>query len=129
MSIQEEYKICVLVTEAYGYVVQFRPYQGAKKRKPVASSTKYGLGENAVLRLMECLTPSFSFDIFMDNYFTSFHLLTHLAVKTFEQQMCSTIIDCANVLSLGETAAKKGTWTLSRAHSKQKCSVTLKVVG
>ena len=129
MSIQEEYKICVLVTEAYGYIVQFRQYQGAKKRKPFASSTKYGLGENAVLRLMECLTPSFSFDIFMDNYFTSFHLLTHLGVITFEQQMCSTIIDCANALSLGETAAKKGTWTLSRAHIKQKCTVTLKVVG
>ena len=38
-SIQEEYKICVLTEEAYGYVVPFRPYQAAKKEKQVTSST------------------------------------------------------------------------------------------
>ena len=79
-SIQGEYQIWVLAAEAYGYVVQFRPYQGAKKAKQVASSTKTGLGKN-VLRLMECLTPTFSFDIIMDNYFTSFCLLTHHRVN------------------------------------------------
>ena len=46
-------------------MVQFRPYQGAKKGKQIASPTKWGLEENIVLRLMECLTPTFSFDIFM----------------------------------------------------------------
>ena len=30
---------------------------------------------------MECSTPIVSFEIFMDNYFTSFRLLTHLGVK------------------------------------------------
>ena len=80
-SIQEEYKICVLAAEASGYVVQFRPYQGAKKEKQVASSTKWGFRENLVLRLMECLTPTFSFDIFIDNYFTSFRLFPHLEVN------------------------------------------------
>ena len=75
-SIQEEYKIWVLVAEPYGYVVQFRSYQGAKNGKHVASSTKT---ENVVLWLRECLTPTFSFDIFMDNCFTFFHLLTQLA--------------------------------------------------
>ena len=31
---------------------------------------------------MECLTPTVSFDIFMDNnYFTSFRLFTHLGVN------------------------------------------------
>ena len=30
---------------------------------------------------MECLTPTVSFDIFRDNYFTSFRLLTHLGVN------------------------------------------------
>ena len=44
-------------------------------------STKWRLGENVVLRLMECLTPSVSSDIFMDNYFTSFCLLTLLGVN------------------------------------------------
>ena len=39
-----------------------------------------GIRKN-VLRLVECLTPTVSFDIFMDNYFTSFRLLTQLAVN------------------------------------------------
>ena len=39
-----------------------------------------GLGEN-VLHLVECLTLTFSFGMFMDDYFTSFCLLTHLGVN------------------------------------------------
>ena len=70
-----------LVAEAYGYLVHYRPYQGAKKGKQVATPTKWGLGENVVLRLVECLTPAVSFDIFMDNFFTSFRLLTNLGVN------------------------------------------------
>ena len=31
------------LAELYGYVVQFEPYQGVKRRKLVASSTKWGL--------------------------------------------------------------------------------------
>ena len=42
------------------------------------SSSKWRLGENVVLRLLGCL----SFDIFiMNNYFTSFRLLTHIGVN------------------------------------------------
>ena len=87
MSIGEEYKIWVLVAEAYSYVVQFRPYQDAKQKKgkQFASSTKWGLGD-AVQRLLEYLTQTLSFGLFMDNYFTSFRLLTHLGVNKFEQQ-------------------------------------------
>ena len=33
------------------------------------------------MRLMECLTPTVSFDIFMDDYFTSFRLFTHHGVN------------------------------------------------
>ena len=51
------------------------------KHSKFSSSTYWGLGENVVLRLMECLTPSVSFNIFMDNYFTSFRLLTLLGVN------------------------------------------------
>ena len=51
------------------------------KDSKVSSSTKWRLRENIVLRLMECVTPSVSFDIFMDNYFTFFRLLTHLEVN------------------------------------------------
>ena len=50
-SIQDEYKIWVLIAEACGYVVQFKPYQGAKKEKQFASSAKWELGENVALRL------------------------------------------------------------------------------
>ena len=70
--IQDEYKICVVFAEACGNIVHFRPYEGAKKGKQVASSTKWGLGENVVLRLIGCLTPTVGFDIFMDNYLIIF---------------------------------------------------------
>ena len=42
---------------------------------------KWRLQENVILLLMECLTPSVSFDVFMDNYFTLFRLLTNLGVN------------------------------------------------
>ena len=48
-SIQEECKIWVLIAEAYGYVVQFKPYQGAKKGKQVA---KWKLAENVAVQLL-----------------------------------------------------------------------------
>ena len=66
------------------YSVHYRPYQGVNKGKQVASSTKWGLGDNVVLRLMECLTPTVSCHLFMTNYFTPFRLfclLTHLGVN------------------------------------------------
>ena len=84
--IQEEYKIKFLVVEAYSYVVQFRPYQVAKKGKQVASSTKWGLGENVLLQLMECLTPTVSFDIFMNNYLTSFRPKQHSSNRCAQQK-------------------------------------------
>ena len=55
------------------------------KHSEVSLCTIWRLGENVVLRLMECLTPSVSFDIFMDNYFTSFRLLTHLGVDNIRE--------------------------------------------
>ena len=51
------------------------------KHSKVSSYTIWKLGKNIVLRLMECLTPTVSFDIFSHNYFTSFRLLTHFGVK------------------------------------------------
>ena len=44
-SIQEEYKIWILARQAYGYVVHFKPYQGAKKGKQIASSAIWELGK------------------------------------------------------------------------------------
>ena len=69
------------MAEAYDYLVHYRPYQGVTKGKLVASSGKWGLGENIALRLMECLTLTVIFNIFMDNYFTSLRLFTHLGVN------------------------------------------------
>ena len=51
------------------------------KHSKVSSSTKWRLGEDVVLQLMECLTPSVRFDIVMDTYFTYFRLLTHVGVN------------------------------------------------
>ena len=59
--------------------------------------TKWRLAEKVVLWLMKCLTPAVSFVIFMDNYFTSFRLLT-LELTIFEQHVCSTKIGYVNAL-------------------------------
>ena len=68
------------------YWAHYSPYQGLKKGKQLASSATQGLGHNIVLGLMKCLTPTLSFYLFMDNYFTYFCLfvclpITHLAVN------------------------------------------------
>ena len=111
------------------YLVHYRPYQGTKKGKQVASSTKWGLGDNVVLRLMECLTPTVSFDLFMDNYFTSFRLfvcLPTLVLTTFGQDVCSTKIGYANTISSQTSSCKKRNLANlnSAAHVKQKHCVT-----
>ena len=76
-SIRVGYKFWVLA-ETYGYVIQFEPYQGAKVGKQITSQTRWGLGEKFVLDLMERLPERVSFHVYMDNYFTSLHLLAHL---------------------------------------------------
>ena len=75
------------------------------KGKQLASFTKLGLGDNVVLWLMERLTRTVRFGLFMDNYFTSFRLFVCLSLllelTTFEQELCSTKIGYANTLSSG----------------------------
>ena len=61
---------------AYGNLGQFEPNQYEKKGKMFVSSTKWGLGENVALRLMECLPPTVCCHIFMNNNFKSFRLFT-----------------------------------------------------
>ena len=94
-SIQEKCKIWILVAEACGYVVQFKTYQSAKKGKQFPSSTKCGLGESVVLWLMECLTPAFGCDIFMNNKYRTLRLLTHIGVN----KICATELDYANAIN------------------------------
>ena len=74
------YNIWILA-EAYGYVVQCEPNEGLKKGKQVPSTTYCRLGENVVLRRIACSSPTLSYHLFMDNYFTSFRQLTHLGVN------------------------------------------------
>ena len=111
------------------YLVHYRPYQGTKKGKQVASSMKWGLVDNVVLRLMECLAPTVSFNLFMDNYFTFFRLFVcspTLVLTTYEQEVCSRKIVYANILSSEiNTCKKRNVATLnSAAHDQQKCCVT-----
>ena len=87
------------------------------------------LGDNVVLRLIECLTPTVSCHLFMANYFTSFRLFVCLATLELtkcEQMVCSTKIGYANTLSSGTNSCKKrNVATLnSAAHIKQKGCVT-----
>ena len=59
------------------------------KNSKVSSSTEWRLGENFVLRPMECLTPTVKFVIFT----TISHLFVcgpTLKIITFKQQVCST---------------------------------------
>ena len=74
------YKVWVLA-EAYGYVIQFEPYQGAKTGRHISTTTTWGLGEHVVLNLMERLPPGQSYHVYMDNYFTSFRLLSYLGTR------------------------------------------------
>ena len=81
-----------------------------------------------VLRLMKCLTPTVSFDLSMDNYFTSFHLFVCLStfeLTAFEQEVLSTKIGYAKTLLSGTNSCKKRNATTlnSAAHIKQKCCV------
>ena len=56
---------------------------------------------------MEFLTSTVSFDIFKDNYFTSFCPLPTLELTTSGQKVCSTKIGYANVLSLGTNSCRR----------------------
>ena len=95
---------------------------GAKKRKQVPSSTKLRLGETFVLQLMECLTPAFSFDIFMDNYFISFRLLEVNNIRATSILDKNSIHKCAVIWNkqLQEKKKRKKVATLNSTHQVKK---------
>ena len=67
----------------------------------VSSSNEWRLGENVVLRPMECLAPTVKFDIFI----TISHLFVYkptLELTTFEHQLYST-----TQMHWGQKAAKR----------------------
>ena len=72
---------------------------------------------------MERLTPNFSFDIFIDNYFTSFRLLNHLEINNIwatnalkKKRLCKCTITV-------KTAAKKVAILNSASEAKKKCNI------
>ena len=85
------------------------------KHFKVSSSTKWKLGENVALRLMKFLTLNVSFDIFMDNYFISFRLLTLLGVNNIR----TTLVLYKNRLRKCTIIGEKQLPKQERGHFKQ----------
>ena len=78
------------------------------KLSKVSSSTEWRLGESVALHLMECLTPTVKFDIFI----TISHLFVcrpTLEFTKFKQQVCSIT---QMLYHWEQIAAKNGTWKL-----------------
>ena len=125
--IRVRYNIWILA-EGQGYIVQFKPNQCVNKEKQFASSTKWKLGENAVLWQMECYLQLL-FIIYL--WITIPHLFVcfpALELATFQQQVFPTKKDYANALSLGTRSCKKrNVATLTSTH-QAKHSATLTVV-
>ena len=85
----------------------------------ISSCTKWRLGDNVVLWLMKCLTRTVSFGIFMDDYFLSFRLLTHLGFDNIQADVLNKNMLCK--YHWGQTAAKKrNVDTLNSAHQAKK---------
>ena len=79
---------------------------------------------------MECFTATVSYDIFMDNYFTPFRLLIHVAVNNIRGTGVLNKKRYANALLLRTNSCKKGNVATlnSAAHINQKSRATC-VVG
>ena len=73
---------------------------------------------------MECLTPSASFDIFMDNYFISFRLLTHLGVNNIRTTRVLNKNRLRKCTIIGDKQLqKRNVATLNSAHqAKKQCN-------
>ena len=90
--------------------VQFESYQCVKKVKQVASSTQWRSGENVVLPLMECLLPFVRCHMFINSYFTSFHLLTNLEANNIRAIVVlnkKSFCKCRRNISLGRSKIKE----------------------
>ena len=77
------------------------------KQSKLSSSTEWRLGENVVLQLMECLTPIVNSEIFMNNCFTSFRLLTHLGANNIRAACVLNKNGLRKCTSLGTNSCKK----------------------
>ena len=122
-SIKEEYKIWVLVTETYGYVVQFRQVQRKENKLPPilmrirrkSCSQLECLLLNAQLQrlvlihLWIMLNAQLHRLVLIHSWITISHLfvcLPTLELTTFDQQVCSAKVGYTNALSLGTNSCK-----------------------
>ena len=80
---------------------------GSKKGKQIGSFTKWGLGENVDLWLMECLNPTLVLIYLWINMSRLFVCLPTSELTIFEQHVCLTKIVYKNALSLGTSGCKK----------------------
>ena len=101
------------------FVAHFRPYQGAKKGKLFASSTKWKLGENFVLLLMKCLFQRLVIIYLWTVISYLFRLLTHLGVNI----IWATVVLNKSRLRNGDKQLqnKRNTVTLNSAHQAKSC--------
>ena len=102
------------------------------KKSKISSSTKWGLGESVVLWVKECLTPTVSFDIFMDNYFRYFCMLTLLGVNKI-QATCvvnkSSLRKCTHHYGQAAAEERKVAILNSTHQAKKKKKKGVRVVG
>ena len=79
---------------------------------------------------MQCSTPTFNLDIFTDNYFTSFGLLSHVGVSDIQPKGVLNKNRLRKCTTLGKNSCKKRNAVIlnSAAQIKQTSSVTC-VVG
>ena len=76
-----------------------------------------------VLRLMECLTPTASFNIFVDAHFTFFHLLTQLGFNNIRATgVLNKMRLCKCTITGEKQLQKRNVVTLNISHSaKMQC--------
>ena len=81
------------------------------RHSKVSPSTEWRLGENSVLRPMECLTPTVEFDIFLT-------ITVHLGVNNIR---VTGVLKNVTALQLGRNSWKKrNVATLNNAHQAKK---------
>ena len=91
------------------------------KQSKVSLSTERRLGENIVLQLIVCLTPSVIFEIFLDNYFISLCLLTNLGVNNIRAAYKLNKNRLCNCTIIGDKQLKKRHGAnLNYAHQAEK---------
>ena len=76
---------------------------------------------------MECLTPSVRFNIFMDNYFKFFRLLTHLGVNDIRATRVLSKNRFRNCTIIGDKQLQEK--ELGHFEQRTSSSVVLTVVG